>query len=298
MKHVQNRRRDEHDCARFFRRYIALLLGFIALSSIEHAHAQTLPAWEVGLGLGVISVPFYRGADRGRTYLIPVPYLVYRGRFLQMDEAGIRGKLFTSDRLKLDVSLAAGVPVPEETDGVRSDMPKLSPTVELGPQFEYRMWRAQEGRGAVWLHLPVRSAFSVNFGEFRHQGWIFSPYVEYETRDGSPDTPWAISIGAGPLFADRSYHDYFYEVLSSQATAARREYHPDGGYSGSRVTLTVHRRIGRWWFGAFARADDLHGAVFADSPLVQKETYYAVGAAVVMMLATSRERVEVARAAQ
>src|SRR3569832_1435637 len=274
------------------RSFIALLLGCIALLPIGRAHAQTLPAWEVGLGLGVISVPFYRGADRGRTYLIPVPYLVYRGRFLQMDEAGIRGKLFTSDRLKLDVSLAAGVPVPEENDGVRSDMPTLSPTVALGPQLEYRMWRAQEGRGSLWLHLPVRSAFSVNFGEFRHQGWIFSPYIEYETRDGSPDTPWAISIGAGPLFADRSYHDYFYEVLSSQATAARPEYHPDGGYSGSRVTLTVHRRIGRWWFGAFARADDLHGAVFANSPLGQKETYYAVGAAVVRMLATSRERVE------
>lgn len=285
----------KHRSPRFI---VTLLIVCSTLFPMERLRAQSLPAWEVGFGLGMISVPFYRGAEHGRAYLLPVPYLVYRGRFLQMDEAGIRGKLFTSDRLKLDVSVAAGVPVPKETDGVRSNMPELSPTLELGPQLEYRIWRTQEGHSAAWLHLPVRSAFSVNFGEFRHQGWIFSPYVEYETRDGSPGGPWAIGIGAGPLFADRTYHDYFYEVVASQATATRPEYHPDGGYSGSRVTLTLHRRIGRWWLGAFARVDDLHGAAFADSPLVRTETYYAVGAAVVTLLATSRERVEVARSAE
>lgn len=267
----------------------------LSLLLMGRPQAQTLPAWEVGLGLGVISVSFYRGAAQGRTYFLPVPYLIYRGRFLQMDEGGIRGKLFTSDRLKLDVSMAAGVPVPEDTDGVRADMPKLSPSVELGPQLEYRLWRPQQGRGALWLHLPVRSAFSVNFGEFRHQGWIFSPFIEYETRD---DGPWAIGIGAGPLFADRGYHDYFYEVQANQATAARPEYHPDGGYSGSRVTLTLRRRVGHWWFAAFARADDLRGAVFTDSPLVQEESYYAVGVAMARVFATSRERVRVSRSAE
>lgn len=268
--------------------------GILACGTLAlHNPAQSAPAWEVGLGLGVLSVPFYRGADTGRTYVIPVPYFVYRGKYLQMDEEGLRGKLFTNDRLKLDVSVAGGVPVPEDDEGTRAGMSRLDPTVEIGPQLEYRLWRAQDHRAAASLHFPIRSAFSVGWDEFSQQGWVFSPYVKYETRFSVSGTPWAVSLGAGPLFADRGYHDYFYEVRADQATSARREYHPDGGYSGSRMTLTVHKKVGRWWLGAFARADSLHGAVFEDSPLVRENLYYAVGAAAVTILATSRRHAAV-----
>lgn len=249
-----------------------------------------MPRWEVGLGLGVLSVPFYRGADTGRTYILPVPYVVYRGTYLQMDEEGLRGQLFTSDRLKLDVSVAGGVPVPEDNEGARAGMSKLHPTIEVGPQLEYRLWRREDRRAALWLHWPVRSAFTVNWGEFQHQGWVVSPYVEYKTRYGGTDTaaPWTVSVGAGPLFADRSYHAYFYEVPAGKATSSRHEFHADAGYSGSRVTLTLHRRVGHWWLGAFARADSLQGAVFGDSPLVRRDGYYAVGAAAAIVFGASR----------
>src|SRR3569623_1251868 len=106
------------------------------------AQAETRPVWELGLGLGVLSVPYNRGADEGRSYLNPVPYIIYRSRYMQVDEEGLRGKLFRSDRLLLDVSVAGGVPVPENSDGPRAGMAKLSPTVEIGPQLEYELWRA------------------------------------------------------------------------------------------------------------------------------------------------------------
>ncbi len=258
------------------------------------ARAQSLPLWEVGLGLGVISVPFYRGADAGRSYAFPIPYLKYRGRYLQVDESGLRGKLFTSDRLLLDISVAAGVPVPETSDGTRAGMPNLHPTLEIGPQLEYRLWRTEHRDAAAWLHLPLRAAFSVAWGEFDDQGWVFAPFIEYETRNGGPRGPWKVGIGAGPLFATRGYHDYFYEVLPGQATTVRPEYHADGGYSGSRITFTAQKRYGDWWIGAFARLDNLNGAVFEDSPLVRENYYYAAGLAVSRLLATSRETVEVA----
>ncbi len=270
-----------------------LIAAFASALHAAPAQARTLPVWEVGLGLGVLSVPFYRGAGDGRSYAFPIPYIKYRSRFLQVDEDGLRGKLFTSDRLLLDISLAGGVPVPENSDGPRAGMPSLHPTVELGPQLEYRLWQASAHRGAVWLHLPLRAAFSVAIGEVDDQGWVFAPYVEYETRDGNPGGPWAIGIGAGPLFATRGYHDYFYEVLPGQATPTRPEYHAEAGYSGSRITLSAHRRIGHWWLGAFARVDSLKGAVFADSPLVQEDYYYAAGIAISRVLAVSRTRVEI-----
>jgi len=278
--------------ARHLRRAAACATMALLTVASSLAQAETRPVWELGLGLGVLSVPFYRGADEGRSYLIPVPYIIYRSRYLQVDEEGLRGKLFRSDRLLLDLSVAGGVPVPENADGPRAGMAKLSPTVEIGPQLEYELWRADDRHAALWLHLPVRSALSVNWGEFQDQGWVFSPYVEYQTPDGGRGGPWGKSIGIGPLFADRRYHDYFYEVTGAEARPGRPEYHPDAGYSGSRVTLTLHKRIERWWFGAFVRVDHLDGAVFADSPLVRNDWYYAAGAAVARLFATSRDRVE------
>ncbi|MEK7323200.1 MAG: MipA/OmpV family protein [Pseudomonadota bacterium] len=276
-----------------FRAVLTAAALLVAALPAAPSRAQSLPVWEVGLGLGVISVPFYRGADAGRSYAFPVPYLKYRGRYLQVDEGGLRGKLFTSDRLLLDISVAAGVPVPASRDGARAGMRELHPTLEIGPQLEYRLWRVRDRDAAVWLHLPLRAAFSVNWNEFDDQGWVLAPFVEYETRGAGPGGPWKVGVGAGPLFATGGYHDYFYEVLPGQATAARPEYHADGGYSGSRLTLTAQKRYGDWWIGGFARLDSLSGAVFEDSPLVRENYYYAAGLAVSRLLATSRENVEV-----
>ena len=49
---------------------------------------QPLPRWEFGLGLGVLSLPFYRGAADGRTYIAPIPYIRYRGEHVRVDEEG------------------------------------------------------------------------------------------------------------------------------------------------------------------------------------------------------------------
>lgn len=166
-----------------------LVLTVALLVAAAPSRAQSLPKWEVGLGLGVISVPFYRGADAGRSYILPIPYFKYRGRYLQVDEGGLRGKLFASDRLLLDISVAAGVPVPETSDGTRAGMRELHPTLEIGPQLEYRLRRARQRDAALWLRLPLRAAFSVDWNEFDDHGWVFAPYIEYETRNGGPRGP-------------------------------------------------------------------------------------------------------------
>ena len=90
------------------------------------------------------------------------------------------------------------------------------------------------------------------------------------------------------LFADRAYHDYFYEVAAPYATATRPEYHPDAGYSGSRVTVTAQKQWGNYWLGLFVRYDNLQGAAFSDSPLVQRRDYLAMGAGITKLLAVSK----------
>lgn len=253
------------------------------------AHAQSLPRWEVGIGLGALALPYYRGADSGRTYLVPAPYVQYRGERLRVDEEGIRSYLFRSDRVKLNFSLAGGVPVPSDGNSARLGMPSLNPTVEIGPSLEVLLWNAGERDRALWLKVPLRAALSVGWGNIDHQGWVLAPYVEYGMRKGNPAQPWNINLSFGPQFADQAYHDYFYEVAPPYVTAIRPEYHPDAGYSGSRVTLNVQKRWGRYWLGAFIRYDSLQGAAFGDSPLVQQRDYYAVGAAFIKLLAVSKK---------
>jgi outer membrane scaffolding protein for murein synthesis (MipA/OmpV family) len=269
-------------------RFGRALTAALALCIAGAAHAQTLPRWEVGIGLGVLSLPYYRGADSGRAYILPFPYLVYRGRHLRVDDDGIRGYVFHSERIKLDFSLAAGVPVPSTTNSVRRGMPDLDSTAEFGPSLEVLLWQRRDQARSLRLKLPVRAAFSVGWGKVDHQGWVFAPSVEYSTRRGTAAQPWIFGLSGGPLFADRAYHDYFYEVAAPYATATRPEYHPDAGYSGSRVTVTAQKQWGNYWLGLFVRYDNLQGAAFSDSPLVQRRDYLAMGAGITKLLAVSK----------
>src|SRR5258708_19369460 len=43
------------------------------------ACAEQFPLWEAGLGIGATTLPHYRGSDQSRTWVLPIPYLDYRG---------------------------------------------------------------------------------------------------------------------------------------------------------------------------------------------------------------------------
>ena len=108
-----------------------MLLELIQLSS----HAGDAPLWEAGVGAAVIDFPDYRGSDERQTYVLPVPYVVYRGRFLKVDRENVRGLFFKSDKAELDVSLNGSVPVKSSDNRAREGMPDLEPTLEIGPSL-------------------------------------------------------------------------------------------------------------------------------------------------------------------
>ena len=99
---------------------------------------------------------------------------------------------------------------------------------------------------------------------------------------------WDIGTAVGPIYASEEYHDYYYEVAPAYATPSRPAYDARAGYSGSRLTLTVSRRFAKFWVGAFARYDNLSGAVFADSPLVKKNDAFMAGIGIAWILVQSR----------
>ena len=64
----------------------ALGAAMLMAGVTPNAHAAERPLWELGVGVGALRLPHYRGSDQSHNFLLPVPYLVYRGQILPKDE--------------------------------------------------------------------------------------------------------------------------------------------------------------------------------------------------------------------
>src|SRR5689334_950028 len=95
-------------------------LSAVALPLVSQAEQK--PLWEAGLGIGAVSFPDYRGSDENSVYPVPVPYFVYRGKFLKADREGVRGELFDKRYLELSFSMHASTPVRDDNKA-RKGMP-------------------------------------------------------------------------------------------------------------------------------------------------------------------------------
>jgi outer membrane scaffolding protein for murein synthesis (MipA/OmpV family) len=253
--------------------------------------AGEYPLWELGAGIGAFALPDYRGADEGRGYALPVPYVVYRGKFLKADRHGIRGSLFDSDRLDLNLSLAASLPVDSSKNAARNGMPDLEPTVEIGPSMEIALWRSGDRSDLLALRLPLRAAFTVE-GSPRAIGWVATPHLNLDLAGRGALAGWNLGLLAGPVYGSRRQHEYFYGVAPRFATPTRPAYEAPGGYAGMQFIAAASRRFPRYWAGAFLRADTLRGAAFEASPLLRREHYVAGGAAIAWLIGESTQRVQ------
>jgi outer membrane scaffolding protein for murein synthesis (MipA/OmpV family) len=251
------------------------------------ANGDVLPLWELGAGAGVVDFPDYRGASERRTYALPIPYVVYRGDILQIDRQKVRGLLARTGRLELDMSVNGSVPVKSGSAQARSGMPDLDPTLELGPALNVALLRAP--RYSLELRLPVRAVVASDFRSASDRGILAQPTLNLDlVLDGS----WKLGLLAGPLFATRRYHEYFYSVAPQYATPDRPAYAAPGGYSGAQALVAFSRRFKNLWLGGFVKVDALQGAAFEDSPLVKRKQGWAAGFGVSWIFARSTRTVE------
>lgn len=275
------------------RRRLKLPAAVLLLASVSSgvAGAAEKPLWELGVGLSALSFPDYRGADESGLYAIPFPYLVYRGDFLKADRNGIRGTFFDSDRVELNVSLGASLPVNSDDSSARRGMPDLEPTVEIGPSLDLNLWRTPDRRYKLDLRLPVRTAITVR-GGMHDIGWVFSPRINLDITDVPGMPGWNLGVLAGPMYGSERNHEYFYSVDSAYAAPGRPAFDAKGGYAGSQFLLAMSKRYPKYWIGAFARWDTLDGAAFAGSPLVKTDRYFAAGVGIAWVLGESTRKVE------
>lgn len=219
---------------------------------------------EVGLGVGALVTPDYRGSKTYRNYVAPVPYVIYRGKIIRSDREGVRSDLFRSDQLEFTLSLAASIQPDSDKNERRVDMPGLDSTLELGPALNINV-TGDTLREKWMLTLPVRAVITLGQGSPEHIGWLAEPQLSYRFRRGS----WNWTFRIGPSFASNDYHEYYYGVESSHVRPDRPLYDARGGYSGFNTQVAVSRRTDKLWYGFFVRYYNLNGAHFMDSPLVE-----------------------------
>ncbi len=271
------------------RRIVLFMLVLVFLAVPLKSFGEEKPLWELGVGGGFLMMPDYRGSDKSRPYLLPFPYAIYRGGVFRLEDKRISARLFKTDRVTLDASGYGAVPVKSDDNDARKGMQDLDPTFEIGPALRIKLLDSQEDRFRLSVALPVRAVFSTDFRSVRYEGWVFSPRLNFEKGDVIPKTGLSLGISAGPMFADRGYHDYFYEVTPTDATMTRPVYAPGAGYSGSTLTVGLGKNYKQFLFHSFVSADFLHGAVFEDSPLTKTKTSWMGGFSITWVFLKSQK---------
>ncbi|MDZ4186352.1 MAG: MipA/OmpV family protein, partial [Desulfuromonadales bacterium] len=184
--------------------------------------------------------------------MLPLPYLVYRGDFLQLDSKGITGLLFRSERVQLKMSGEATLPSESDKNSARSGMPDLDFTVQVGPALEISLAGDTASERVLLLRLPVRAVIATDFSTAKGIGYVANPQLTLDLLNIGPGVGVDVRWTAGTYLATARYHDYYYEVAPKYAIPGfRPAYDARGGYSGAFLLLTATKRFRHIWLGSF-----------------------------------------------
>ncbi|MET0357512.1 MAG: MipA/OmpV family protein [Cellvibrio sp.] len=224
--------------------------------------------WELGLGIGDIYSPDYRGSDEYRNYISPIPYVIYRGKYIQSDRDGLRGKIFKSDRYEFTFSATATISQKADENKARESMPTLGSTAEIGPALNINLTEGMLNQSLI-LQLPIHAVMAVTGSERGYSGLVFQPQLIYRKNI----QPWQFTQRLGISFANQEYHDYYYEVDQEFVTPERNFFDAHGGYSGVFTQAAISRSLRinneETKLAFFLRYDNIDNTAFADSPLVK-----------------------------
>ncbi len=252
------------------------------------------PTWELGAGIGAAYLPDYRGSDQSQGLVIPTPYFVYRSSSLALEGNEIRMRLFGSERLTLDSSFDFTLGSTLKDNRARAGMPKLPATLSIGPQISYLLWNSDGDRNRLNLRMPLRQAIAIG-GSQRNAGLVFEPHLNADLRQVAWLPGWDVNIDIGPNWGNRPRHQLYYDVAGQYATANRSAYSSSSGFGGAQASISMARRWGQWYAGAYLRYDTIRGASFENSPLIRRKDNLTFATGFTYVFSESKERVAVLR---
>lgn len=270
-----------------------LLVSLLAGATPALAHDTATGAlWELNLAAFGRHGPSYPASTDTQTDVVPLPFPVYRGRFLRLGEdtdSPLRGRVIRTDRVRLDIDFDLNFGADSDEIDARTGMPDLDLLVQLGPELEMqfvdRGWLAAD----AFLSLQLRAALSFDGLQPDYRGLVFSPELKLVRELGRPRQQLRLRIT--PSFATDEYMDYYYTVAPAFATPTRPAYAAASGYVGTDVSLSLRlpltRRLELW--GGVRQG--LHGgARNDDSPLFTDRSTTAVYGAFMYRFWESRRR--------
>lgn len=256
----------------------------------ETTSPEERPLWEVGLFGGAAQLPHYRGSDEYSTYVLPLPYLIYRGEIIRANRDGVKGIFWSNDRIETSLSFT-GSPPADKDNKAREGMPELGAILEVGPGLKVFLSQ-KDNPNPLYLKAGVRVAISVDTDDYdvAYQGIRGNIKLIYMNRTQLKDQGIIFGVNAGVDFANREYNDYIYSVDPVYATPTRPAYSADGGYTGFSLSANAVKKLNdRWSVGAYYRWDNISGTSYADSPLVKTENNHILGVAIICKLFKSEE---------
>lgn len=263
--------------------FFSAVLPLIILLDVQVAEAQSqtgpetknVKQYELGVGFGVQNLPDYRGSKRYRSLALPFPMIRYSGDIIQVDEKGLRSRFLLSDRLEFDISTEVSLTVGVDDNDLRNEMPALRPAFEMGPSLNIKL--SSDPSSKRWtLRLPFRGVAGADLSKVERIGLVFNPQLVYQYKSAFSGV--RVVARAGVLFADNDYHNYYYSVAEKYASVSRSEFSAPGGYSGAVFKVSVKKRFEKLWLATTLRYDNLSGATFQSSPLLESHSSYAISA--------------------
>ena len=106
------------------------------------------------------------------------------------------------------------------------------------------------------------------------------------------DKSWIAGVSLGPQFGNADYHDIYYGVDAVDETQSRSAYKTNGGYSGSRLQLTIKSNNRKRLLLGFLRYENIDGATFDYSSLVETNHNLVIGFLYSRYLFKSKQRIQ------
>lgn len=269
---------------------VAVLFGCSGVSAADKAGGaeEKLPLYEYGIVGLAARFPHYTGSDEYQTYVFPLPYFIYRGEVLRADRDGVRGIFWQTEKLEMDISLSGNPPAGDNK--AREGMDDLDGLGEIGPALNYYFHEYGE-RDAFYFQATVRAAFSFDFDDglsIGHEGYVSDLTLVYKNSQLFKEDKFRFHLSTGIRFADAEMHRYFYQVNAADVIPGRELYEAEGGYGGWQLSGSITRDLTpSLAVSCYGRWVNIEGAVFQDSPLVDADNNYFLGAMLVWKVGES-----------
>lgn len=249
----------------------------LLLAPVAHAENGDRPLFEAGVFAVGGWFPDYPASNENHVHALPLPYIIYRGQYFQMNETSARGIFYAAPAVSFDVS-ASGAFRSSHNDKARTGMPGLDYMGQVGPRMNLLLAR-DAMYAKIDLEIPVRAVFSTDLSSIDFRGFLLAPEIAY-THANFMNSGGRLKIGIGPQFATARLMQYFYGVQPQFVIPGRPQFNASGGYLGSRLSVSYRVPLNQRMSVIALVAPELYsGATNSGSPLFKRQYGISAGLA-------------------